>query len=134
MSDTANVFHENIFQQKPDPDTFGGRLLRAREATGLSVKDLAWRLGVMIATVQGWESDRAQPSSHRLATLAGMLNVSLSWILHGVGTGAPDRDDASMSSVVDQQLSRLKHLHAQTGQLIGRIELDLERMQSSNAA
>lgn len=129
MSDTAN-----IFEQEPDADTFGGRMVRAREATGLSVKDLAWRLGVMIATVQGWESDRAQPSSHRLATIAGMLNVSLSWLLHGVGNGAEDFEAQPSESVVDQQLSQLKHLHAQTGQLIGRMEMDLERLQSSPAA
>ncbi len=129
MSDTAN-----IFEQKPDPDTFGGRLQRAREASGLSVKDLAWRLGVMIKTVQGWESDRALPSSHRMANLAGMLNVSLSWLLHGVGIGTASSDALPATSAVDTRLSRLKVLHTQTGDLISRIESDLERLQADAVA
>lgn len=129
MSDTAN-----IFEQDPDLDTFGGRLQRAREAAGLSVRDLAWRLGVMIATVQGWESDRAQPSSHRLATLSGMLSVSLSWLLHGIGTGTPDGEAPPSPLAVDEQLSRLVNLHVQTGELIGRLQSDIERLRSSPAA
>lgn len=129
MSDTAN-----IFDHEPDFDTFGGRLQRAREAADLSVKDLAWRLGVMIKTVQGWECDRAQPSSHRLTTLSGMMNVSLSWLLHGVGNGPSDGRYSVMPTDVDKQLTELRHLHAQTGQLIGRIQSDLDRLKPSTAA
>ena len=91
----------NIYQQSPDMDTTGGRLSRAREAAGLTVKQLAWRLG-----------------------------VSLSWILHGVGAAPVEasEDDAEESlEALAAQLDRLKSLHTETGQLIGRLQQDIAR-------
>jgi HTH-type transcriptional regulator, cell division transcriptional repressor len=118
----------NIFEQKPDFDTLGGRLSRAREASGMSLKDLAWRLGVKKATVQIWESDRAEPGSHRLTMLAGLLQVSLSWLLHGVGTGPSELHDDEAVEAADSQLQRLRKLHAETGDLIARLQNDLNRL------
>lgn len=128
MSDTTNIFEE-----RPDMDTIGGRISRAREASGLSVKDLAWRLGVKIATVRGWESDRSQPSSHRVVLLAGLLQVSLSWIVHGVGIGPSedvepaDGSDATRQEMTDR-LARLRSLHIETGLLIEKLEGEFDRM------
>lgn len=67
--------------------TFGDRLTGAREAAGLSQEDLATRLGVRLETLQGWEDDVADPRANRLQMLAGMLNVSLMWLLTGEGPG-----------------------------------------------
>lgn len=121
MSDTTNIYEEI-----PDGDTVGGRISRARSARGLSVKDVAWRLGVKMATVNAWERDRSEPAAHRLTNLAGLLNVSLSWILYGVGSApngsAPDRESASV------QIDRLRTLHAETGQIIEKLQSDLERL------
>ncbi|MDQ6438308.1 helix-turn-helix domain-containing protein [Mesorhizobium sp. LHD-90] len=116
----------SIFDKTPDFDTIGGRLSRARDASGLDVRDLAWRLGVGTASVNDWESDRSQPDARSLTTISGMLNVSLSWILHGVGT-SPDETGAPVESF-GTQLDRLKLLHVETGQLINRLEGDLERL------
>jgi transcriptional regulator with XRE-family HTH domain len=123
VSDTTNIFEE-----KPDFDTFGGRFSRARDASGLSIKDLAWQLGVKMATINAWETDRSQPGSHRLTKLSGMLGVSLSWLLHGIGIGPIDRDEEQSTDAVAEQLARLRLLHAETGQLIGRIQSDLDRL------
>jgi ribosome-binding protein aMBF1 (putative translation factor) len=127
VSDTTNIFEE-----QPDRDTVGGRISRAREAIGLSTKDLAWRLGVKNASVKGWESDRAQPSSHRLTNLAGLLKVSLSWILHGVGIGPSEDDDASENAGEDvaAQISRLRLLHVETGMLIEQLRGEVDRRAS----
>lgn len=67
--------------------TFGDRLAGAREAAGLSAEDLARRLGVRLKTVQAWEDDLAEPRANRLQMMAGMLNVSLRWLLTGEGDG-----------------------------------------------
>lgn len=122
-----------IFCNEPDLDTIGGRLSRAREAAGLSVKDMAWRLGLKIATIKAWESDRAQPDARMLTMISGLLGVSLSWVLHGVGTSPDERDDAALVDSVGSQLDRLRLLHAETGHLITRIEGDLERLRSPAA-
>lgn len=123
MSDTINIYEET-----PDMDTIGGRLSRAREAAGLSVEQIAWQLGVKIATVNAWESDRSLPGSMRLNRLAGMIGVSISWVLHGVGTAPAYQDRNQTIDNVSSQLERLKMLHLETGQLIGQIEKDLERV------
>ena len=123
MSDTTN-----IFEQEQDLDTFGGRLLRAREASGLTTKELAWRLGVSAQTIKAWECDRSQPSAQRMNRLAGLVNVSLSWLLHGLGTAPADPEDAASAKLVGEQLAKLKLLHAETGQLIHHIENRLDKL------
>lgn len=67
--------------------TFGDRLSAAREAAGLTQEDLAARLGVRMTTLQAWEDDGAEPRGNRLQMLAGMLNVSLMWLMSGEGDG-----------------------------------------------
>lgn len=67
--------------------TFGDRLAGAREAAGLSQEELATRLGVRLTTLESWEDDAADPRANRLQMLAGMLNVSLMWLLTGKGQG-----------------------------------------------
>jgi transcriptional regulator with XRE-family HTH domain len=126
VSDTAT-----IFEQEQDLDTFGGRLSRARAASGLSTKELAWRLGVKSSTIDAWERDRSQPSALRMNRLAGLLGIGLSWLLHGMGTAPTDPEDESAVGLVGEQLAKLKLLHAETGQLIGRIESRLDRLSQS---
>jgi HTH-type transcriptional regulator, cell division transcriptional repressor len=121
----------NIYEEKPDLDTIGGRLSRARDASGLTVKELAWRLGVKMATINAWESDRSQPGSHRLTILAGILQVSLSWILHGVGTAPSDTETSDDSAAMNSQIDRLRHLHAETGQIIDRLQTDIDRLSAA---
>lgn len=65
--------------------TFGDRLTVAREAFGLSPEQLAWRLGVRRSTISAWEDDRAEPRANRMQMLAGVLNVSLVWLMTGEG-------------------------------------------------
>ena len=77
-------------------DTMGGRIVAAREAMGHTTAQLARRLGIKSSTLQNWENDRAEPRSNKLFMLAGMLNVSPTWILTGRGEsptpidGSPD--------------------------------------------
>lgn len=67
--------------------TFGDRLAAARDGAGLSQKDLARRLGVKLKTVVAWENDISEPRANRLQMMAGLLNVSLMWLLNGEGEG-----------------------------------------------
>lgn len=70
-----------------DVATLGDRIAAAREAAGLSSKKLARRLGVKHATVQDWEADLSEPRANRLSMMAGLLNVSIMWLLTGDGDG-----------------------------------------------
>ena len=67
--------------------TFGDRLAAARDAASLSQAQLGKRLGVKRSTIENWEDDRAEPRANRLQMLAGVLNVSLVWLMTGEGDG-----------------------------------------------
>ncbi len=70
-----------------DAATFGDRVAAAREQAGMSQKELARRLGVRSSTVRGWEDDRSEPRANRLSMMAGLLNVSMMWLINGEGEG-----------------------------------------------
>lgn len=97
-----------------DVATFGDRLAGAREAAGLSQEDLAQRLGVRLTTVQNWEDDMAEPRGNRLQMLAGMLNVSLSWLLlaQGDGLAEPAENPRPLTVEAETALAELQRLRA----------------------
>ncbi len=68
-----------------DERQIGRRLAEAREAAGLSRRELADHLGVKESTIAKWESGERSPRGQRVSKLAGILGVSLSWILVGRG-------------------------------------------------
>ena len=67
--------------------TFGDRLAAAREAKGLTVEGLAEKLGVDVETIGIWENDADVPRGNRMQMLAGMLNVSIVWLITGESIG-----------------------------------------------
>lgn len=71
----------------PEATTFGDRLAGARELAGMTQAQLAKRLGVKKKTMDDWENDLRDPRAMRLSMLAGLLNVSLRWLLTGEGEG-----------------------------------------------
>jgi HTH-type transcriptional regulator, cell division transcriptional repressor len=117
-----------IYSDVPDNDTMGGRLLRARDATGITINELARRLGVQLSTVQAWENDRSQPRANRLNMLAGVLDVSLSWLLHGVGSGPTDENRSELVQSMSLQLDRLRRLQHETAKVTAQIERDMRRL------
>jgi transcriptional regulator with XRE-family HTH domain len=100
-------------------DTLGGRLAHARDAAGLTTKELAARLGVASKTVANWESDRAEPRSNRLSRLAGLLGVSPTWLLAGRGAAPRDTGGAADSGELQGEIVRIK---AEATRLVERIE------------
>jgi len=110
-----------------DAATFGDRVTGAREARGMTRKQLAERLGVRVRTLESWEEDRADPRANKLQMLAGVLGVSLMWLLTGEGEGVKgplDPEDpgaAAARSVLDET----RQIRAEIGALaerMGRLE------------
>jgi HTH-type transcriptional regulator, cell division transcriptional repressor len=97
-----------------DVATFGDRLAGAREAAGLTQEELAQRLGVRLTTLQNWEDDLAEPRGNRLQMLAGMLNVSLSWLLTAEGDGLDEPDESAprLADEAEAALAELQRLRA----------------------
>lgn len=73
--------------------TLGDRITGGREAAGMVQKELAKRLGIKLATLQSWENDLSEPRANKLSMLAGVLNVSIRWLLEGTGDGVDAPDD-----------------------------------------
>ena len=118
--------------------TFGDRLAGAREAAGLTQPDLARTLGVRLKTLQQWEEDQSEPRANRLQMLAGMLNVSLTWLLTGEGDGLNAPVEGHPAQVpLRSMLADLTRLKAQAVDLsgdIGRLEGRLRQVLREDAA
>jgi len=110
--------------------TLGGRIILARESANLTDKQLARTLGVMIKTVRNWETDRAEPRGNKLATLSGVLGVSLDWLVSGKSEPKGNGSDIEETRALKVKLDRLLTLHEQTSALIFDLQSDLRKLQN----
>lgn len=121
----------------PDATTFGDRLAGAREAAGMTQRDLSHRLGVKLKTLKGWEDDLNEPRANRLSIMAGLLNVSLSWLISGRGEGpdSPFEDSSSDDTLSDilRQMGELRGQIAAATDGLGRLEQTLRGLAVARA-
>jgi transcriptional regulator with XRE-family HTH domain len=112
--------------------TFGDRLAGAREAMGLGQSDFARKLGVAVRSIQAWEEDRSEPRGNRLQMISGMLNVSMPWLLTGVGEGLDGpHSEAEMSGDLRMALEDLARMRAKAlalAQDMGHLEKRLRKL------
>ncbi|WP_425041156.1 helix-turn-helix domain-containing protein [Primorskyibacter sp. S187A] len=111
----------------PDTATFGDRLAAARDAARMSQGDLAKRLGIRVTTLRGWEEDRSEPRANHLSMMAGILNVSLMWLINGEGDGldAPHDEEPEMSPDVASLLLEIRDMRTEMragADRLGRLE------------
>ncbi|WP_349291197.1 helix-turn-helix transcriptional regulator [Loktanella sp. SALINAS62] len=115
-----------------DAATFGDRLTAARDAAGMTGEDLAKKLGVKTSTLAAWEEDLKEPRANRLQMLAGMLNVSLRWLLSGEGEGVSAPEEGSeLPAEVGTLLSQMRELRvsmARDAETLARLEKRLRRV------
>ncbi|MBV7408898.1 MULTISPECIES: helix-turn-helix domain-containing protein [Roseobacteraceae] len=112
-----------------DAATFGDRVAGAREQAGMTQKQLAKRLGVRLATLKSWEDDLSEPRANRLSMMAGLLNVSMMWLINGEGEGldAPVEEEpltADMRDLLTEVRDMRSDMLARAEQL-GRLEKKL---------
>lgn len=119
----------------PDAATFGDRLAAARDASGMTQETMARRLGVKLKTIHAWENDVSEPRANKLSMIAGMLNVSITWLLNGQGDGveAPDAQelDEDVLSVIDE-LRKMRVQALKQVEKLGRLEKRLRQTQSQS--
>ncbi len=96
----------------PGTATFGDRVAGAREAASMTQTELARRLGIKKATLAGWEDDLSEPRANRLSMLAGLLNVSIKWLLTGEGEGPGAPDDMTVGDDFAAVLAELREIRA----------------------
>lgn len=111
--------------KKPKLKTLGQRMTHAREGTGLTSAQLARRMGVKTTTLSNWEADISEPRANRLVTLAGMLNVSLTWLVTGKGDGPLVH---TVDTEMDYLRSSLVDLKAQAETIAAQIDEVVQRL------
>jgi len=110
-------------------------LAAARDAAGLTQKELAQKMGIKTSTLRNWEDDLSEPRAQRLSIFAGVLGVSLSWLLTGEGEGvaAPDEEEpvsADLAALlVDLRTTRAQI--ARSNDQLAQIEKRLRGMMKS---
>lgn len=112
----ARAIDDNLAVPEGAPDewtdeaaTFGDRLAHARDSVGMSQAQLAQRMGIRLQTVRNWEENRSEPRSNRLQTLAGMLNVSMVWLMCGQGAAPRAQPGGAADLVSELRAVRLDH-------------------------
>ncbi|SFA79964.1 Helix-turn-helix [Poseidonocella pacifica] len=114
----------------PDAATFGDRLTAAREKAGLTQKDLSRRLGVKLKTLTDWESDLSEPRANKLSMIAGLLNVSIVWLLTGEGegvSGPPEEELPADLTAVFTEIRDLKTQMTKSAERLGILEKRLRQ-------
>jgi transcriptional regulator with XRE-family HTH domain len=115
----------------PEIATFGDRMTAAREAAGMTQESLAKRLGVKKSTLRNWEDDLAEPRANRLSMLAGLLNVSMMWLINGEGEGIDGPETEAMPSDLTDIILEIREmktdLHSKAEQL-ARLEKRLRSL------
>ena len=119
----------------PDAATFGDRVAGARDVAGMNQAQLARRLGVKKSTLSGWEQDLSEPRANKLSMMAGLLNVSIKWLITGEGDGmSQPGDEIIVPSDFSEILSELREIRGEmrhnterTARLEKKLRLLLER-------
>ena len=125
---------EDDFDWGDEASTFGDRLAKAREYSGMDQAELARRIGVKLATLRNWEADRSEPRANRLSMLSGLLGVSIIWLMTGEGDGAPEAEPAGAGDLgeVLAELRELRTAQARLAERAGLIEKRLRSFTASN--
>lgn len=93
-----------------DPYGYFINIKKARQAAGLSQKELAKALGVSDKTISAYETGRAMPPSSTLAQIAKITDMSISKII-GVGENEEEiENDKLKERLIDleQRVSNLE--------------------------
>ncbi|QIE47456.1 helix-turn-helix domain-containing protein [Pseudohalocynthiibacter aestuariivivens] len=115
----------------PDATTFGDRVAGAREQAGMSQAQLAKRLGIKKKTLEEWENDHSEPRANRLSMMAGLMNVTITWLLTGQGEGPGDPEGASLSREASELLSEVREISVQmrlASERLNRVEKELQTL------
>ncbi|MDG1069625.1 MAG: helix-turn-helix domain-containing protein [Sulfitobacter sp.] len=116
----------------PDAATFGDRVAAARDAAGMDQAALARRLGIRQATLRAWENDLSEPRANRLSMLAGLLNVSMMWLINGEGEGLEGQAEPSIlpqdAAALLDEMRGLRMEMTQNTKHLARLEKRLRAM------
>lgn len=110
--------------------TPGSRIKRTRTQLGLSLQQLADRVGVTRKSLENWENDRSEPRGVKVMKLAGVLQVPMIWLLTGDNPPAQDPKPATLETArIVQKLNRAVAMQRDLAALLIEVSADVTRLQ-----
>ena len=104
-------------------------MFHAREVSGMTVAQVINRLGVRKATYMAWEADRSEPRANRLVALAGILNVSPTYLLSGLGQATPQQP--KLQKIIDElrlDIEQLEQVLKAANKTLNRIKSQAKKI------
>ena len=118
-----------IFFDNNQDTTLGGRLFQARETASMTVTQVINRLGVRKATYMAWEADRSEPRANKLVALAGILNVSPTYLLSGLGRAMPQpRKNQQIIDELRLNIEKLEQTLITANKMLSRVKSQAKKL------
>ena len=129
--DASTSWDETDYSDEVSP--FGDRIAVARTARNMTQSQLARRMGIKAQTLVNWENDRSEPRANQLQMLAGLLNVSIIWLMSGEGDApvCEPETDAPGPQRIDALVQEIRDIRASQSALatrLGRLEKRLRAL------
>lgn len=110
--------------------TPGSRIKLTRCRLGLSLQQLADRVGVTRKSLENWENDRSEPRGVKVTKLAGVLQVPMIWLLTGETPPSSVHEPAVLETTrIVQKLDRAVALQRDLAALLIEVSADVSRLQ-----
>ncbi|MXU65697.1 helix-turn-helix domain-containing protein [Rhodobacteraceae bacterium KN286] len=110
-----------------DVATLGDRITAARLQAGLDQAGLAQAIGLSPKTIANWELDRTEPRANRMQMLAGVLNVSLGWLMNGTAGDEAALAPGDETDAMRAEIEAIRTLHKELGDRLERLILLVDR-------
>ncbi len=111
-------------------NSLGHRIAEARATKRLSLEQMAQKAGITAETLGDWEAGAAEPRPNKMQMLAGVLGVSMSWLLTGEGEHGPHDDAHARLERLEQKVERMAQLQAELTRLSAEIAEDVSSMRA----
>lgn len=114
-----------------DDNGLGKRIREARKRGEFTLAQAARRLAVTETTFSKWESGKSTPRANKLQMLAGMLNVSLVWLLEGEERFEPTDEPTSQLAKLKRKVERIGKLQNELVNLTGEVAQQVEELRKT---
>lgn len=116
------------------PQPLGPRIAVAREHAGFTVSELARQLGINERTLKRWESGQQVPRANRMLMLAGLLNVTLAWLLEGRESAFMESNGGATLESMMARVESAKTKLAEAAEMLEELHKDLQTMSADARA
>ena len=113
----------------PTDAMLGNRIAEARTLKGYTIKEAARRMSVTEKTFKKWEGGKSKPRANKVQMLAGVLGVSLLWILDGEEQFEPESGSLGQLEKLGQKVELMTQLQRELNVLTNEVVNEVGELQ-----